>query len=94
MSESVALPGFLWTRELDGAMIEGRYGIALSRWAVGQYMKAWGLMIQKAVRRAIERNLTKVRFWLQTKYPAIQTQARAEGASIWWGNESGLRSDP
>ena len=91
--DQLRLPGFLWTRELVGSMIERRHGIALSRWTVGRYMKAWGLTVQKPIRRAIERNPAKVRYWLQTKYPAIKAQARAEGASIWWGDESGLRSD-
>ena len=34
-----------------------------------------------------------MRCWLQTKYPAMRTQAKAEGASIWWDDASGLRSD-
>jgi transposase len=91
--DHLRLPGFLWTRELVGAMIERRHGISLSRWTVGRYMKAWGLTVQKPMRRALECNPAKVRYWLQTKYPAIKAQARAEGASIWWGDESGLRSD-
>ena len=42
---------------------------------------------------AIERNPAQVRYWLQAKYPAIKAQAKTEGACIWWGDESGLRSD-
>ena len=91
--DQLRLPGFLWTRELVGAMIERRHGITLSRWTVGRYMKAWGLTVQKPMRRALERNPAKVRYWLQTKYPAIKAQAKTEGASIWWGDASGLRSD-
>ena len=45
--DQLRLPGFLWTRELVGAMIERRHGITLSRWTVGRYMKAWGLTVQK-----------------------------------------------
>ena len=56
-------------------------------------MKSWGLTAQKPMRRAIERNPAQVRYWLQAKYPAIREQARAEGASVWWGDEAGLRSD-
>ena len=91
--DQLRLPGFLWTRELVGAMIENRHGIALSRWTVGRYMKSWGLTVQKPMRRAIERNPAQVRYWLQAKYPTIKEQAKAEGASIWWGDEAGLRSD-
>jgi transposase len=91
--DQLRLPGFLWTRELVGTMIENRHGIALSRWTVGRYMKSWGLTVQKPMRRAMERNPAQVRYWLQTKYPAIREQAKAQGASIWWGDEAGLRSD-
>jgi transposase len=91
--DQLRLPGFLWTRELVGAMIERRLGIPLSRWTVGRYMKSWGLTVQKPMRRALERNPAQVRYWLQTKYPAIREQAKTEGASIWWGDETGLRSD-
>ena len=91
--DQLRVPGFLWTRELVGAMIERRHGVVLSRWTVGRYMKSWGLTVQKPIRRAIERNPAQVRYWLQSKYPAIREQAKAEGASIWWGDETGLRSD-
>ncbi len=91
--DQLRLPGFLWTRELVGDMIERRHGVSLSRWTVGRYMKSWGLTVQKPMRRAMERNPAQVRYWLQSKYPAIREQAKAEGASIWWGDETGLRSD-
>jgi transposase len=91
--DQLRLPGFLWTRDLVGAMIDRRHGITLSRWTVGRYLKSWGLTVQKPMRRAMERNPAQVRYWLQTKYPAIKEQAKAEGASIWWGDETGLRSD-
>jgi transposase len=31
--------------------------------------------------------------WLEETYPEIQTRAKAEGAVIYWGDETGLRSD-
>ena len=31
--------------------------------------------------------------WLDENYPAIAARAKAEGAEIHWGDESGLRSD-
>jgi hypothetical protein len=35
----------------------------------------------------------KVKAWLDERYPAIEKQARKEGAEILWGDEMGLRSD-
>ena len=91
--DQLRLPGLLWTRELVGTIILQRFGVALSRWTVGRYMKSWGLTPQKPARRALERNPARVRYWLKTKYPAIRRQAKEEGATVWWGDESGLRSD-
>ena len=47
----------------------------------------------EARKRALEQNSAQVRYWLRTKYPAIRQQAKEKGALIWWGDESGLRSD-
>lgn len=91
--EQLRLPGMLWTREAVSALVERRFGICLSRWTLGRYMKSWGLSAQKPAKRAMEQNPAQVRYWLQTKYPAICLQAKQEHAQIWWGDETGLRSD-
>ena len=87
------LPGFLWTRESVGQLIFRRFGLRLSRWTVGRYLKDWGLTVQKPAKRALQQNPAQVRYWLQTKYPAIVRQAAQEKADIYWGDEMGLRSD-
>jgi hypothetical protein len=87
------LPGFLWTRESVGLLIFRRFGVSLSRWTVGRYLKDWGLTVQKPAKRALEQNPAQVRYWLQTKYPAIVRQAVLKMADIFWGDEMGLRSD-
>jgi transposase len=87
------LPGPLWTRDLVGELIQRRFGVRLSRWTVGRYLKRWGLTPQKPARRALEQNPAQVKYWLETKYPAIERQAKEEGARIWWGDETGRRSD-
>jgi transposase len=87
------LPGFLWTRESVGLLIFRRFGLNVSRWTVGRYLKDWGLTVQKPAKRALEQNPEQVRYWLQTEYPAIVRQAALEKAAIFWGDEMGLRSD-
>ena len=34
-----------------------------------------------------------MRRWLRRDYPAIAAQAKAEGGAVFWGDETGLRSD-
>jgi len=91
--DQLRLPGMLWTREAVSALVERRFGVCLSRWTIGRYLHSWGLTAQKPAKRALEQNPAQVRYWLQTKYPAIVRQAKEEKAQIWWGDESGLRSD-
>lgn len=46
----------LWTREAVSQLIQNRYGIELSRWQVGRYLKSWGYTPQKPISKAFEQN--------------------------------------
>lgn len=91
--DQLKLPFYLWTREAVAQSIERRFGIRLSLWTVGRYLRRWGFTPQKPVRRAFERDPEAVRRWLEADYPAIRKQAKREKAEIYWGDEMGLRSD-
>ena len=91
--DQLGLSSSLWTREMVGALIKKRFGLALSVWTVGRYLRRWGLTPQKPARRAYEQDPEGVRHWLEVEYPEIQKQAKAEGAEIHWGDEMGVRSD-
>ncbi len=91
--EQLRLPFYLWTREAVGQLIEQRFGIGLSVWTVGRYLGRWGFTPQKPVRRAYEQDPAAVQRWLEEEYPAIQRQAKREKGVIYWGDETGLRSD-
>ena len=49
--EQLKLPFYLWTREAVGLLIKRRFGIQLSVWTVGRYLKRWGFTPQKPARR-------------------------------------------
>ena len=91
--DQLELPFYLWTREAVSQLIERRFGIRLSIWTVGRYLKRWGFTPQKPLRRAYEKNKRAVQQWLQDEYPSIRRQAKQEKAIIYWGDEMGLRSD-
>jgi len=91
--DQLRMPFALWTRESVGELIWQRYGIALSVWTVGRYLRRWGFTPQKPVRRAYERDPEAVRRWLEQEYPAIHRRAKTAGAEIHWGDQMGLRSD-
>ncbi len=83
----------LWTREAVAQLIFNRYGIELSRWQVGRYLKQWGYTPQKPISKAFEQKPEKVKQWLETEYPSIKKRAAKEDAVIYFGDETGMRSD-
>jgi transposase len=91
--DQLRLPFALWTREAVGQLLEGQFGVQVSVWTVGRYLKAWGLTPQKPLRRAYEQDPVAVERWLRVEYPTIVRRAQAEKALIHWGDEMGLRSD-
>jgi transposase len=91
--DQLGLPFALWTRESVGQLLEQRYGVSVSVWTVGRYLKRWGLTPQKPLRRAYEQDPKAVKQWLEVEYPAIVKLAKQEGAEIHWGDEMGLRAD-
>ena len=93
MPDQLNLPFYLWTREAVTGLIEREYGIMVSQTTVGRYLKAWGMSAQKPVRRAYERNDEAIARWLDEEYPTLVKDAKRENATIYWGDEMGLRSD-
>lgn len=93
LPDQLKLPFYLWTRAAVASLIMREYGVPVSLVTVGRYLKTWGLSPQKPVRRAYERNDAAIARWLKREYPAIARQARREHATIYWGDEMGLRSD-
>ena len=93
LPDQLKLPFYLWTRAAVASLITREYGVTVSLVTVGRYLQTWGLSPQKPVRRAYERNDAAIATWLSEEYPAIARQARRDGATIYWGDEMGLRSD-
>lgn len=93
MPEQLKLPFYLWTRAAVQLLIKREYAVRLSLSAVGGYLKRWGLSVQRPVKRAYERNEEAIAQWLAEVYPTIARRAKREKASIYWGDETGLRSD-
>jgi len=91
--DQLKLPFVLWTRQAVQRLIAQRYGITLSLKSVGQYLKRWGMTPQKPKRASYEQCDAAVRHWLDTEYPQIHKRAAEEKATIYWGDQMGLRSD-
>src|SRR5438034_624361 len=83
----------LWTREMIREVIRREFGVRLSVVSVGRLLRKLGLSPQRPLHRAYQQSPEAVDRWKREEYPAIRAQAEAEGATIWFADEAGIRSD-
>jgi transposase len=103
MPDELGLPYALWSRAAVRALIAQGCGVRLAVRTTGTYLARWGFTAQKPLRRpsargldprgAYEQRPDAVQRWLEQDYPAIAARAQREGGTIFWGDETGLRSD-
>jgi transposase len=83
----------LWAREMVATLIHDKYGIQLAANSVGQLMAQLGVTPQKPLYRAIECDDALIQKWLKAENPKIKKMAKAEGADIYFGDATHIRSD-
>jgi len=83
----------LWTRDMVGELIKERYGVTMSKSAVGRLLKRMGLSPQRPLVRAYEQDPEAVRRWKEEDYPKIAAKAKKAGATIFFCDEAGVRTD-
>ena len=83
----------LWTRAMVRELIGREFGVALSEVSVGRLLRKLGLSPQRPLYRAYQQNPEAVARWKAEEYPAIRVQAAEVGATIYFGDEAGVRSD-
>src|SRR4051794_12700878 len=88
--DRLGLPFALWTSRAVRELVERRLGKRLGLSTVPLYLRRWGLTPQKPLVRAKERSPAAVAVWLELDYPAIARRAKAAGAVIHWGDETGI----
>src|SRR3954463_3214708 len=91
--DGLDLPFALWSRAAVRELIWQRFGVRLAVRTMGTYLARWGFTAQKPLRRAYEQDPAAGRRWPGRDSPAIAAQAKTEGGAIFWGDETGLRSD-
>ena len=74
-------------------LILDQFGIELTEVSVGRLLRVMGLAPQRPLHRAHQQNPARVANWLEAKYPAIQREAKSHGATIYFGDKGGVRSD-
>ncbi len=83
----------LWTREMVRELIRREFGLRLSVVSVGRLLHKLGLSPQRPLWRAYQQNPAAVERWKSQEYPAIRAEAAKVGATIYFADEAGVRSD-
>ena len=90
--EQYKIKGCLWTRDSVRELIHQKYGIDMPIRTVGEYLKRWGLTVQRPAKQEMNQKPEQVEAWLKEQYPAIHAEAKAENAEIFWGDETAVQN--
>jgi transposase len=82
-----------WTRKIIRDLIRREFGIKFSEVPVGRLLKKMGLSAQRPLYRAYQQDPELVEEWKKVICPKIRGLAAEEGASIFFEDEAGLRTD-
>jgi transposase len=81
----------LWTRDIVAALIEERFGVSFTpKWA-GRILNDLGFTPQRPKYRSDRQDGAAVEKWRTEDFPAIAARAAAEGAEIYFGDESAVQ---
>jgi len=83
----------LWTLKIIGELIKRQFDIKLSMNTLSRVMKLLGFTAQKPLYQAWQQDEKLVRQWEEEIYPEIKREAKKVGATIYFADESGVRSD-
>jgi transposase len=83
----------LWTRDIVRELILKKFNISLCVTSVGSLLAELNLTPQKPLQRAYQRDPEAIERWQRDTFPAIAKQSKAEGAEIYFWDESGFRAD-
>jgi Winged helix-turn helix len=83
----------LWTRAMVAELIGRQFGVRLSVARVGRLLRSLGLSPQRPLYRAWQQDPEAVRRWQTETYPKLRAEAQQVGATIYFVDEAGVRSD-
>jgi Winged helix-turn helix/DDE superfamily endonuclease len=83
----------LWNRKMIRELIRCDFNVRLSVVNVGRLLRKLGLSPQRPLWRAYQQNRVAVERWKSEEYPAIRAEAAAVGATFYFGDEAGVRTD-
>jgi transposase len=86
-------PFALWTRAMVRELIRREFAVRLSEVSVGRLLRKLGLSPQRPLYRAYQQNPEAVARWKAETYPQLRAEAAEVGATIYFVDAAGVRSD-
>ena len=86
-------PFALWTRSIVTRLIRNQFGLKVSESSAGRLLSQMGFSCKKPLYRAYQQNPEAVESWKKTVFPQIKKRAKKLGATTYFEDESGIRSD-
>jgi transposase len=83
----------LWTTDMIATVVYREFGVRLHRTTIGRILHKLGFSPQRPLRRAFQQDPDAVRRWKTETFPKIRAQARKDGATVYFADEAGVRSD-
>jgi transposase len=91
--EDFNLTGMLWSREHCVAVAKKLFRKKVSLSAMGRLLRRRNMSCQKPMKRASERNKKLIDEWKNKTFPKVAKEAKKRRASIFFSDETGVRSD-
>ena len=90
--EQYKIKGCMWTRDSVRELILQKYGIDMPLRTIGEYLRRWGLTVQRPAKQERNQKPEQVEAWLNEQYPEIHAAAKADNAEIFWGDETAVQN--
>ncbi|NJM55919.1 MAG: hypothetical protein HC841_08535 [Verrucomicrobiae bacterium] len=74
-------------------LIRERYGVDYVPQTLSLLLKRWGFTPRRPIKKAYEQRPAEVRRWLDGAYPRIKDKTAAEGAEIFWDDETAVQPE-
>ena len=83
----------LWTLKMIVTLIYKKFRIKISISSVSRLLKQMGVTRQKPIWRAYQKDDKVIDAWVKKEYPKIKRLAKKVDADVYFGDETGIRSD-
>lgn len=91
--KQLQLPFCLWTLNVIRKLLKEEFDVELSKSAVSRLLRQLGLSPQRPIYKAYKQDPKEIQRYLSRTFPEVRAYAKRIGATIYFVDESSVRSD-